>query len=195
MNFSPDRTANHPPKTCLSSINYARRRLQPRLKAVPCFRYAAMCYSRLAGRNPFGNIEHDDYQIIRREAHSRRRSHIPASRRSRRRCGTINFPVTPRIESDTNMVKSVKSRAEEQFAATQKRDQQALKEKEVARHESAERVSKLRGLRMAKEASDKQAAEQADAEKEAAKVKKAKAKAKTKVPAKAKTKAKAKAKK
>ena len=56
------------------------------------------------------------------------------------------------------MRRSVKSRAEEQFAATQKKDKQALKEKEKARLEVAEHVAKLRGLRLAKEAADKEAA-------------------------------------
>ncbi len=70
------------------------------------------------------------------------------------------------------MLKSVKSRAEEQFAATQKKDKQALTEKEKARQERAEHVAKLRALRLAKEAADKEAAEEAAAEKAAAKNKK-----------------------
>ena len=61
------------------------------------------------------------------------------------------------------MLKSGRSRAEEQFAATQKKDKQALKEKEKARQESAEHVAKLRALRLAKEAADKEAAKDADA--------------------------------
>ncbi len=70
------------------------------------------------------------------------------------------------------MLKSGKSRAEEQFAATQKKDKQALKEKEKARQEMAEHVAGLRALRLAKEAADKKAAERAVAEKAAAKNKK-----------------------
>ncbi len=70
------------------------------------------------------------------------------------------------------MLKSRKSRAEEQFAATQKKDKQALKEKEKARQEKSEHVAKLRALRLAKEADDKKAAEKAAAEKAAAKTKK-----------------------
>ena len=66
------------------------------------------------------------------------------------------------------MLKSGRSRAEEQFAATQKKDKQALKEKEKARQERAEHVASLRALRLAKEAADKEAA----AEKAAAKNKK-----------------------
>ena len=58
------------------------------------------------------------------------------------------------------MLKSVKSRAEEQFAATQKKDKLARKEKEKARQESAEHVARLRALRLAKEAADKEAAAQ-----------------------------------
>ncbi len=54
------------------------------------------------------------------------------------------------------MLKSVKSKAEEQFAATQKKDKQARNEKEKARRERAEHVAKLRALRLAKEAADKE---------------------------------------
>ena len=66
------------------------------------------------------------------------------------------------------MRKLVISRAEEQFAATQKKDMQALKEKDKAQQEMAERMARLRDLRLAKEA----AAKEADAEKAAAKNKK-----------------------
>ena len=69
------------------------------------------------------------------------------------------------------MLKRVKSKAEEQFAAIQKKDKQALKEREKARQERAEHVANLRTLRIAKEADDKKAAEEA-AEKAAAKNKK-----------------------
>jgi hypothetical protein len=57
------------------------------------------------------------------------------------------------------MLKSVKSKAEKQFALTQKKAKQALKEKEKARQENAEHVARLRALRLAKEAADKEAAE------------------------------------
>ncbi len=70
------------------------------------------------------------------------------------------------------MHNAVRLRAEEQFAATQKKDKQALKEKEKARQENSEHVAKLRALRLAKEAADKKAAEKAAAEKAAAKTKK-----------------------
>ena len=70
------------------------------------------------------------------------------------------------------MRRSVKSRAEEKFAASQKKADQALKEKEKARREVAEHVAMLRGLRLAKEAADKAAAEKEAAEKATAKVKK-----------------------
>ncbi len=62
------------------------------------------------------------------------------------------------------MYQSVKSRAEEQFAATQKKNKPALKEKEKARQERAEHVARLRALRLAKEAADKEAAEKAVAQ-------------------------------
>ncbi len=70
------------------------------------------------------------------------------------------------------MLKSAKMRAEEHFTATQKKDKQALKEKERARQERTEHVASLRALRLAKEAADKEAVEEADAEKGAAKNKK-----------------------
>jgi hypothetical protein len=63
------------------------------------------------------------------------------------------------------MRRSVKSRAEEKFAASQKKADQALNEKEKARREVAEHVAMLRGLRLAKEAADKEAAEKEAAEK------------------------------
>ncbi len=66
----------------------------------------------------------------------------------------------------------VKSRAEEQFAATQKKDNQARKERDKASQERAEHVASLKALRLAKEADDKIAAEKAAAEKAATKKKK-----------------------
>ena len=69
------------------------------------------------------------------------------------------------------MKKLVKSRAEEQFAATQKKDNQARKERDNVSQERAEPVASLKVLRLAKEAADKEAAEKAAAEKAAAKKK------------------------
>ncbi len=57
------------------------------------------------------------------------------------------------------MLMSVKSRAEEQFAATQKKAKQALTEKEKVRQERAEHVASLRALRLAKEAAAEKSAE------------------------------------
>ncbi len=54
------------------------------------------------------------------------------------------------------MRKLVISRAEEQFAATQKKGKQALMEKDKAQQEMAERMARLRALRLAKEAADKE---------------------------------------
>ena len=68
----------------------------------------------------------------------------------------------------TEMWESVRARAEEQFAATQKKVKRVLNEKEKARQESATHVARLRALRLAKEAADKKAAEKAAAEKAAA---------------------------
>ncbi len=56
----------------------------------------------------------------------------------------------------TEMLTSVKSRAEEQFAATQKKDKQALKEKENAWQQRMEHTARLRALRLVKEAADKE---------------------------------------
>ncbi len=70
------------------------------------------------------------------------------------------------------MRKSARSRAEEQFTSTQKKDKPALKKKEKERREIADHVLSLRSLRLAKEAADKNAAEKAAAEKAAAKNKK-----------------------
>ncbi len=56
----------------------------------------------------------------------------------------------------TEMLKSVKSRAEEQFAATQKKDEQALKEKETDWQQRMKHSAKLRALRLVKEAADKE---------------------------------------
>ncbi len=63
------------------------------------------------------------------------------------------------------MLKSARSKAEEQFAATRKKDKQALAEREKERQKTAEHVAKLRALRLAKEAADKQAGENAAAKK------------------------------
>ncbi len=65
------------------------------------------------------------------------------------------------------MSKSTITRAEEQFAATQKKDKKALKEKEKAQQEKAGHVANLRALRLAKEATEKKAAEKKAAAKKA----------------------------
>ena len=61
------------------------------------------------------------------------------------------------------MQKSVRSRAEQQFSASQKEAKQVLNEKEKARLKMTERDAKLRSLRLAKERANKEAAEEADA--------------------------------
>ncbi len=70
------------------------------------------------------------------------------------------------------MLKTVKSRAEEQFTATQKKDKKVLKDKEKARQDRSEYVGRLRSLRLAKEAVDKEAAVAEAKKKPAAKKKK-----------------------
>ncbi len=58
------------------------------------------------------------------------------------------------------MLKSVRSRAEEQFAASQKKLKLVKKEKDKAGQERAEKVARLRALRLAKEASDNESRRQ-----------------------------------
>ena len=53
-----------------------------------------------------------------------------------------------------NMLKSARSRAEAQFAATQKKGKPALNEKEKEQQGRAENTAKLRALRLAKEVAD-----------------------------------------
>jgi len=69
------------------------------------------------------------------------------------------------------MQKSSRSRAEEQFAATQKKAKQALSEKERARQAITDRMAKQKGLRLAKEAADKEVADKETADEAAAKTK------------------------
>ncbi len=56
------------------------------------------------------------------------------------------------------MSKSAKSRAEELFSSTRKKDDVVLKEREKAEQDKADHVANLRALRLAKESADKQAA-------------------------------------
>jgi len=63
------------------------------------------------------------------------------------------------------MQKSVKSTAEEKFAAIQKKDKQALTDREKARQAEAKHTAKLRALRLAKQAADEEVAQKADAAK------------------------------
>lgn len=58
------------------------------------------------------------------------------------------------------MLRSVRSRAEEQFAASQKKVKLVQKEKDKAGQERVEKVARLRALRLAKEASDKESRRQ-----------------------------------
>ena len=54
------------------------------------------------------------------------------------------------------MMMTMKSSAEEKFAATQKKEKQALTEREKAWQQKMEHTAKLRALRLAKEAADKE---------------------------------------
>lgn len=63
------------------------------------------------------------------------------------------------------MLKSARSKAEEQFIATQKKDKKALDEKEKAWQKTTNQIASLRAQRLAKEAADEEATEKAEAEK------------------------------
>jgi uncharacterized protein YifE (UPF0438 family) len=54
------------------------------------------------------------------------------------------------------MIMTMKSRAEEKFSATQKKDKQAMTEREKAWQQRMEHTARLRALRLAKEAADKE---------------------------------------
>lgn len=72
------------------------------------------------------------------------------------------------------MPKSPKSRAEELFSASKKKDIEARKEQDKEQRKRSEHLAGLKALRLAKEAADKE-----EAEREAALVAAAKAKRKT----------------
>jgi len=67
------------------------------------------------------------------------------------------------------MQRTAKSKAEELFAASEKKAKKALDERAIERRKNAEHVAKLRALRLAKEAADKEAAAGDDAKKAAGK--------------------------
>lgn len=70
------------------------------------------------------------------------------------------------------MQSTILSKADKQFAASQKKTEIALKEKEKLQLERAGQTANLRALRLAKEASDKKASEIAATEKATAKKRK-----------------------
>jgi len=55
------------------------------------------------------------------------------------------------------MSKSVKTRAEEQFAASQKKAKEVLAEKDIAKRERSDKTARLKALRLANEASEAEA--------------------------------------
>ena len=66
------------------------------------------------------------------------------------------------------MLNRTRTRAEEKFTASQKKDRHALDARELARQERAKKIASLRALRLAKEATERAAVAGA-AEKTAAK--------------------------
>jgi len=61
------------------------------------------------------------------------------------------------------MKETVISKAEEKFAAIQKKDKLALVGREKEQQERAEKTARLKALRLAKEAADKETAEETPA--------------------------------
>jgi len=59
-----------------------------------------------------------------------------------------------RASARSNM-KTARSKAEQQFSATQKKDEKAIKEKENAKKEAAGKVARLRALRLKKKDADR----------------------------------------
>ena len=57
------------------------------------------------------------------------------------------------------MWKSARSKAEQQFTASRKKDQETLKQKQQIERERDEKTARLKELRLAKEAADRQADE------------------------------------
>jgi len=67
------------------------------------------------------------------------------------------------------LAKTPKQTAEEKFAQARSRDDAALKERQQAEHKRDAKVERLRALRLAKEAADREAEAQAKADKPARK--------------------------
>ena len=61
------------------------------------------------------------------------------------------------------MQKSIKSKAEQRFAAAEKKTKIILQAKEQSQQDMKERMAKQRALRLAKEQADKEAVEKDDA--------------------------------
>jgi hypothetical protein len=65
----------------------------------------------------------------------------------------------------SHMTNPIRSKAEEKFAKIRQQDEDAIKERDRAQKELMEKTARLRALRMAKEAADKDAADAAAIEK------------------------------
>jgi hypothetical protein len=64
------------------------------------------------------------------------------------------------------MSNPVRSRAEEKFAKLRQNEDEAIRERDKAQRDLMEKTARLRALRIAKEAADKEEAEKAKAEKD-----------------------------
>jgi hypothetical protein len=75
MSFSPDRTANRPPRTCPSTTNHARRRLQRPLGAVAAgYRKRALERSRCGPVRTHSRDSNQYIEKLRSASASTRRS-------------------------------------------------------------------------------------------------------------------------
>lgn len=79
------------------------------------------------------------------------------------------------MTTSTRQRTTARSRAEDEFLATQKKNKKVLEEKERARDEKSQHVAKLKAQRLAKEAVEREEAEREAAAKPAKPVKAAKA--------------------
>ena len=85
------------------------------------------------------------------------------------------------MTTSTRQRTTARSRAEDEFLATQKKNKKVLEDKERARDEKSQHVAKLKAQRLAKEASDREDAEREAAAKPVKATKAAKATKATKV--------------
>jgi hypothetical protein len=124
---------------------------------------------RPARHRSYRSYRDDDQPDKRRPTSGALGSRRTARPEPRALCGWIFSPVTApsKAQRITQMQKSSKSRAAEQFTATQKKTKRIMTEIEKTRQERSDNMAKQRAQRLDKEAADKEAAEKIVAEKAA----------------------------